>query len=353
MGIKHEEDIITKNNMIDIKGEKEMERSRGMESILSNKREVDMETDLTEDSSDESNSFSSDEENEHIINAYRAEVSENVESNPAEMSLSSSVAEPESEPSYDSSPSANDKNRREECKFFAGKGFSHTPANSIASDLEVEVSEVGSPPLTVDGTISPTDGESMTYDEETEKEITSSSEEMWGASSHQFGVEENESKSRGIDAVSQEDIVYVGLSEVNKNSKDVVVSSKHPQQVDDQESTDTSSLSSSTIDISGESQAQSINIDHKIHADVKQVEEKVGEPKSRSSNSSNSSSTENLKREMHLMEKLEAHSLHEVYSEKAEVSLSFLCHFKVPFLVSNIFQYHKSLNFKRLKHKSY
>lgn len=308
MGIEQEEDIITKNNMLDIKEEKEMERSHGMESILSNKREADMETDLTEDSSDESNSFSS------------SEVSENVESNPAEMSIRSVVAEPESEPSYDSSPSANDKNRREDSNFFAGKGFCHTPDNSIASDLEVEVSEVGSLPLTVDGTITPTDGESMTYDEEIEKEITSVSEEMWGASFHQSGVEENESKSRGIYAVCREDIVEIGLSEGNTNSKDVVVSSKHPQQVDVQASTDTSSLSSSTIDIYGESQAQSINIHHKIHADVKQVVEKVGEPKSPSSKSSNPSSTENLKREMHLMEKLVAHSLHEVYSENPEVS---------------------------------
>jgi hypothetical protein len=291
--------------MIDIKEEKEMERSQGMESILRKKREVDMETNLTEDSSDESNSFSS------------SKFSENVESNRAEMSIRSLVAEPESEPSYDSSPSANDKNRREDCNFFAGN---HTPDNSIASDLEVEVSEVGSLPLTVDGTITPTDGESMTYDEEIEKEITSVSEEMWGASFHQSGVEENESKSRGIYAVHREDIVEIGLSEGNTNSKDVVVSSKHPQQVDVQESTDTSSLSSPTIDIYGESQAQSINIHHKIHADVKQVVEKVGAPKSPSSKSSNPSSTENLKREMHLMEKLVAHSLHEVYSENPEVS---------------------------------
>lgn len=330
MGIEHEEEIVTKNSMIDIKGEKEMETSHGMESILSIKREVDMEMDLIEDSSDESNSFSSDEEHEHIMNAYRAEVSENVESNPAEMSIRSSIAEPASEPSYDSSPSADDKNRREDCNFFTGKGFSHTPANSIASDMEVEVSEVGSSPRTVDGTISPIDGESMTFDEETE----GSEEIMWaGASSHQSGVEEDESRSRGIYAVSREDIVEVGLSEVDKNSKDVVVSSKHPQQID-QESTDTSSLSSSTVDISGESQAQSANIEHKIHADVQQVLEKVGEPKSKSSNSSNPSSSENLKREMHLMENLVAHSLDEVYSEKPEVSYSFLCHYKVLFLVS-------------------
>ena len=317
MGIEHEEDIVTKNNMIDIKGEKEMETSHGMESILSNKREVDIETDLIEDSSDESNSYSSDEDHEHIINAYRAEVSENVESNPAEMSIRSSRAEPGSEPSYDSSPSADDKNRREDCNFFTGKGFGHTPANSIASDMEVEVSEVGSSPRTVDGTISPIDGESMTFDEETE----GSEEIMWaGASSHHSGVEENESRSRGIYAVSGEDIVEVGLSEVNKNSKDIVVSSKHPKQIDDQELTDNSSLSSSTVDISGESQAQSVNIEHKIHADVQQLVEKVGEPKSNSSNSSNPSSTENLKREMHLMENLVAHSLDEVDSENPEVS---------------------------------
>ncbi|KAG6631288.1 hypothetical protein CIPAW_13G080900 [Carya illinoinensis] len=298
--ITHEEDKNTKNDPNDIKGEEEMERSHGMESLSS---------------SDESNSLSSSEENEQNFNAYVAGVLEDVESNPAQKSTSCLLVEPENDP-FDCSLSANEMNRRGDQRFFAGQCSYHTSNCSIASDLQVEVSEVGSPPLTVDGSNSATDGESLTYDEESEKENTFGSEEMWGASSRRSGIEENEEVSRGTHEVSQGDIVGLELSRANETSEDVVASPINPLKVDDQESTDVSSLSSSTIDISGDSQAWSINIDPKIHDDVKQVVERVLEPKSQFSDYSDPSSFGNLKQTMPL--ELVPHS-YEVYSEKPEI----------------------------------
>ncbi|MED6175218.1 hypothetical protein PIB30_076320 [Stylosanthes scabra] len=64
---------------------------------------------------------------------------------------------------------------------------SHTPSLSLASDLQVEVSEVGSPTLTVDeshDTVTTTDGESVLYDGDVDRDVTSGSEDMWGASLH-------------------------------------------------------------------------------------------------------------------------------------------------------------------------
>ena len=292
-----------------------MERSHGMESMYTS--EVHIEPNLIE-SSDESDSSSSSEENERILNAYRSEVSENL-SSPALKSIMCLPPKPESDPSFDSSPPANDKNRRDGSIFFAYKGSCHTPTYSIASDLQVEYSD-DSPPLTVDGTNSATDAESMTYDEEMEKEATYGSEGMWGASSHLSGLQEYEPKSRGIHEINQRDTVEGGFLGVNKNSKDEIVTLIRPQQVDDQESTDMSKLSSSTIDISGETQAQSINVNHKIHDDIKQVVEEVREPKPKSSNSSDLSAPENLERAMDLVEKSMAYSPHEAYSGKPEVS---------------------------------
>ncbi|KAJ6424861.1 hypothetical protein OIU84_025601 [Salix udensis] len=58
----------------------------------------------------------------------------------------------------------------------------HTPNHSIASDMHVEISETGSPSLIEDGTASSNDDESLIYDGDSEKELTSGSEELWGAS---------------------------------------------------------------------------------------------------------------------------------------------------------------------------
>ncbi|KAJ8749707.1 hypothetical protein K2173_012258 [Erythroxylum novogranatense] len=83
----------------------------------------------------------------------------------------------------DTSPSIFDKTSSEEQLFYGQKGPWHTPSNSIASDMQVEVSEVGSPPF--DATASSSDCESLTYDADIEKEVNSGSDDiLWGASPH-------------------------------------------------------------------------------------------------------------------------------------------------------------------------
>ncbi|KAG7019149.1 hypothetical protein SDJN02_18107, partial [Cucurbita argyrosperma subsp. argyrosperma] len=67
------------------------------------------------------------------------------------------------------SPMAFDKNKMEERFPYPDKVVCHTPTYSIASDMQVEVSEIGSPP-TVDG--NNTDGESLNPDWEIEKEAS-------------------------------------------------------------------------------------------------------------------------------------------------------------------------------------
>ncbi|RYR47010.1 hypothetical protein S83_022816 [Arachis hypogaea] len=81
----------------------------------------------------------------------------------------------------------NDKNNQENATLDNSTLRSHTPSLSLASDLQVEVSEVGSPTVTVDeshDTVTTTDGESVLYDGDVDRDVTSGSEDMWGASLH-------------------------------------------------------------------------------------------------------------------------------------------------------------------------
>ena len=143
----------------------------------------------------------------------------------------------------DGSPPTFGKRRLNEGLFFADKGVNHTPTHSIASDLQVEVSEVGSPELTVDGTISPSDGESLIYEAnaDVEKETASGSEEMWVASSRLSRVEENESRSREVHEVSEQDIIEVGFSRINHKFEDIVASDMPEKAVEFPESSQTHS----------------------------------------------------------------------------------------------------------------
>ncbi|GFZ01631.1 glycosyl hydrolase family protein [Actinidia rufa] len=143
----------------------------------------------------------------------------------------------------DGSPPTFGKRRLNECFFHADKGVNHTPTHSIASDLQVEVSEVGSPELTVDGTISPSDGESLIYEAnaDVEKETASGSEEMWVASSRLSRVEENESRSREVHEVSEQDIIEVGFSRISHKFEDIVASDMPEKAVEFPESSQTHS----------------------------------------------------------------------------------------------------------------
>ncbi|KAF2312591.1 hypothetical protein GH714_035166 [Hevea brasiliensis] len=105
------------------------------------------------------------------------------------------------------SPFTIDRSRLENHLLYTNNGPWHTHTDSIASDMQVEVSEIGSPPLTGDESASSSNGDSLTYDGDIEKEITSGSEEMWGPSPHA-----HEMAIREVNEVIGEDIAG-GFSE--------------------------------------------------------------------------------------------------------------------------------------------
>ncbi|XP_014505298.1 uncharacterized protein LOC106765257 isoform X2 [Vigna radiata var. radiata] len=132
---------------------------------------------------------------------------------------------------YESLPPSVEKNKA--TSFNCGP-IRHTPSCSLASDLQVEVSEIGSPTLTVDEnneTTTTTDGESIIYDGDIDKDVTSGSEDMWGASLH----------SREVRRVSEQDI-----SELN--SWRDISSPLSLQNIDEENAADVSSMSSDIPD---------------------------------------------------------------------------------------------------------
>lgn len=103
--------------------------------------------------------------------------------------------------------------------YYPNRPMHHTPGQSIASDLQVEVSEVGSPPLTNDGSSSA--DEEISIDGEIEKAITSSSEDTLMSLSHLARVDENESNSREVCEVTEQDIVEFGFSRFHMSDNNV------------------------------------------------------------------------------------------------------------------------------------
>ncbi|KAJ7964137.1 Ulp1 protease family C-terminal catalytic domain containing protein expressed [Quillaja saponaria] len=271
------------NNMTDTKGEGS-ESAHGLKSLTDHIIDVNREPQLIKDNNHESSSSSLTAGNDPS-NVKRVAVSEHLElgvSNAEKSFMGCSI--PKSitiqQPSYSFSPYAVDKSRM----FYTGKGPLHTLTQSLASDLQVVVSEIGSPTLTVDGTNSPTDVEYMTYDGDIDKEISSACEEIGGASSHLSGDEANdESKSVKEHEANEDDLVGVGLSVVNKKLKEIT-SSMPLQQINEEDSDYLSLLSSSRSNISSELQNDAINFDHNINDEAKKVITEIGEP--RPSNSS-------------------------------------------------------------------
>ncbi|KAK7321339.1 hypothetical protein VNO77_31888 [Canavalia gladiata] len=147
------------------------------------------------------------------------------------LSISSTTATEINDSLYESLSSPEDK--KQENKVLAGGPIDHTPSCSLASDLQVEISDAGSPTPTVDesrDTVTTTDGESMIYDGDIDKDVTSGSEDMWGASLH----------SREVRRVSEQDI-----SEVN-NWRDIG-SPMCLHNIDEENAADVSSVSSSDM----------------------------------------------------------------------------------------------------------
>ncbi|XP_043699845.1 titin homolog [Telopea speciosissima] len=116
------------------------------------------------------------------------------------------------EPYYDSSLSAIDKKTIEESLFYVDKGVILTTASSLASDLQVEVSQAGSPPTALDRTFSQIDGDSLVYGEGiTKEELSCGSEVPYDASSH-TSDEGNESRSNHITKNSEIETTRAGHS---------------------------------------------------------------------------------------------------------------------------------------------
>ncbi|XP_061977202.1 uncharacterized protein LOC133698325 isoform X2 [Populus nigra] len=226
------------------------------------------------------------------------------------------------EPSYDSSPSAIDNTRMEEHFFYKLKP-GHTPNHSIASDMQVEVSEIGSPPLTEDGTASSNDDESLIYDGDSENEFTSGSEELWGASPLAPKVQEHGKAPGQIYEEGEEGMTEVEFSRVWDEPENPISSSMWP-------------LSSSRAEISQEDQAHSMKIDPKLSNHVKDEVDEVREQ--RPSNASDVDEVEEVREERpsnssvvppehslegtRLMEGSMAHSPSEVYFPEPQESPS-------------------------------
>ncbi|KAK6935753.1 hypothetical protein RJ641_032783 [Dillenia turbinata] len=235
------------------------------DSRMSDRMELYMRPDDKDDIKGSSSSSSS-EENEKLYTATKPFMSGNFEpkpgnfpgmfSNSAQSSLSSRLSKalsvelgnngPPYKPLLDSSPSAFDRRRAEDPFFFTDNGTTHTPSFSIASDLQVEVSEIGSPPLTVDGANSPTERESFMPEEDMDRVITSypGSEVSFGASSHLGEVEENESRLGAVHEISEQDIIEVGFVEVTDSFSDPLLPPRVTNEHIEQVSSDSTSLSS-------------------------------------------------------------------------------------------------------------
>ncbi|KAM3376127.1 hypothetical protein P3S68_014841 [Capsicum galapagoense] len=112
-----------------------------------------------------------------------------------------------------------EKTSGDEHLYYPNHPVHRTPGLSIDSDLQVEVSEVGSPPLTNNGNSSA--GEEISIDGEIEKAIASSSGDTLMSSSHLARVDENESNSREVREITEQDIVEFGFSRFHMRENNV------------------------------------------------------------------------------------------------------------------------------------
>ncbi|KAI3461601.1 hypothetical protein Pfo_018264 [Paulownia fortunei] len=150
----------------------------------------------------------------------------------------------------------------------------HTPSYSIASDLQVEVSEVSSPPLTIDENLSDHDEDISTYDGDMEKKMSFwDSEDSWAGLSHLdlSQVDENESRSTQVNEVSEQDIIKVGFSRINK-PEDTTLSNFMEQPLNEKHCI---LSSSSNAEFPDSGQSHSTNLHEKIHETFQTSEDNI------------------------------------------------------------------------------
>ncbi|KAL2332941.1 hypothetical protein Fmac_014154 [Flemingia macrophylla] len=161
--------------------------------------------------------------------------------------------------------------KRQENMFLSHGRLCHTPTYSVASDLQVEVSEVGSLTSTIGENVetnSSTDRESIHYDGDVDRDVSSGSEELWGTS-FKGGKEEKKVRSEGDDV------------EVNNNSNEVVPPFT-PHHIDEENAINMSSIPSK-YDVLEDISTRARNNHHNNFGYKKHLMEEIEVPQSSNS----------------------------------------------------------------------
>lgn len=223
---KKEKNIEIPRNRTEVEGEK-MEHPHDLEPGLDSGSEVRMETDSIKNNN--SCDSSSSENTESVLD--QTSKSPGIRNDHVQRALKLAIP-PKGRAinrlSFDSSPSPSERRRIDIHSFYSTyRRQCHTPTFSIASDLQVEVSEVGSPPLTTDGTTSPADGDSVIYDGDVERDINSESEEPWGGSFNLSREEANRERLRELDDIIEEEYAEVASISPSKHETKQKLNSKN------------------------------------------------------------------------------------------------------------------------------
>ncbi|KAK8504895.1 hypothetical protein V6N12_033146 [Hibiscus sabdariffa] len=186
-------------------------------------------------------------------------------------------------------PSPNERPRSDFNLFYGTYRHNHPVSTcSIASDLQVEVSEVGSPPLRI--SISSADDGSVTYDGDADKDINSDGEEVWGSSFNLSRGEANGEKLGELHDIIEEDSVEVDASGL-KRELEKPNASPSPSEQD----------AKHVLNSKGSVASHPENKNPETQEGTKNADEKVDGLKT--FNVSDKLSPENPEKTMHLMEK--------------------------------------------------
>ncbi|XP_028779949.1 uncharacterized protein LOC114736327 [Neltuma alba] len=146
--------------------------------------------------------------------------------------------------------------KNHENMFYAGRQIRKTPTQSIASDLQVEVSEVGSPTKALNDSILSSEEESSVYDGDNEKDYSSGSEDIWGNSVH----------VRDVHGIGD----FEGTPKAIINSNKDVLSPCPLQEIDEENSADVSSVSS-TCELPGDTPTCAVSYDQDLFGDRRET----------------------------------------------------------------------------------
>ncbi|MBA0825192.1 hypothetical protein Goarm_021796 [Gossypium armourianum] len=222
---KREKNIEIPHNRTEVEGKK-MEHPHDLEPGFDSGSEVRMETDSIKNNN--SCDSSSSENTESILD--QTSKSPGIRNDHVQRALKLAIPPKGgaiNRLSFDSSPSPSERCRIDIHSFYSTyRRQCHTPTFSIASDLQVEVSEVGSPPLTTDGTTSPADGDSVIYDGDVERDINSESEEPWAGSFNLSREEANRERLRELDDIIEEESAEVASISLSKHETKQNLNSK-------------------------------------------------------------------------------------------------------------------------------